>query len=318
MILPADDVAISLSLDILTKGGVVALPTETVYGLAGDASSAQAVATIYHLKGRPPSNPLIAHVSGIDMAGDLVEIDSLSAKLMERFWPGPLSLVLPLKRKANITEAASAGLPNLALRHPQGIFSRIVSAFGRPLVAPSANRSGRISPTHPQAVAQELGSQLPLILDGGICTIGLESTILKIEDETIIMLRAGGLTREAIENFTDQRVKFLKAHAPLMAPGMMASHYAPQAKVRLDVDHVMAGENLLAFGRNRAANYQKARRILNLSEQGDLTQAATRLFAYLRQLDDGTATVIAIEPVPEEGLGAAINDRLRRAAAPRP
>jgi len=236
--------------------------------------------------------------------------------LMEAFWPGPLTLVLPLKPKAKISPLATAGLSTLALRQPQGIFADVIAAFSRPIVAPSANKSGRISPTCAGAVAEELGEGVQLILDGGACSIGLESTILKVEADDIIMLRAGGLARDFIESHIMKIIKSPSSQPHIEAPGMLLSHYAPRAKVRLNVSEVKGGENLLAFGMKRAANADQASRILNLSEQGNLAEAAAHLFDYLRQLDE--ENVIAVEPIPDEGLGEAINDRLRRAAAPRP
>jgi len=316
MIIKATDAAIPLAVEMLRQGHVIALPTETVYGLAGDASRDDCVHAIYRIKARPAINPLIAHVSSLDMAQDYVEIDPLSQRLIQAFWPGPLTLILPRKANAPISSLASSGLPSLAVRQPCGIFARIVENFGRPLVAPSANRSGRISPTRAADVVSEFGNALPLIVDGGACTIGLESTIVKVVGNEIFMLRSGGLSRTHIENFLGQSIKYPATNPKIEAPGMLSSHYAPHAQLRLNVESVEAGENLLAFGQKRAANYQKAQRMLNLSACGDLNQAATHLFDYLRQLDD--SDVIAVEPIPHEGLGEAINDRLRRASAPRP
>jgi len=315
-----DEQAISQATHYLARGQVVALPTETVYGLAADARDDNAVQEIYRIKARPTSNPLIAHVASLDMAADYVEIDPLSHKLMAAFWPGPLTLVLPLKPGAAISHLASAGLPTLAVRQPQGVFARIIAEFGRPVVAPSANRSGRISPTSAQDVSRELGDKIPLIIDGGACAIGLESTIVKVVGGQVVMLRAGGLARCQIEQFLGQKVTDSLAHGKIEAPGMLSSHYAPRARVRLNVHDVEAGENLLAFGSRRAAHYQRARLMLNLSEDGDLAEAAHHLFDYLRQLDENCVEeeLIAVEPIPVEGLGEAINDRLRRASAPRP
>jgi len=321
MIRPAhDEQAIQQAVNSLTAGDVVALPTETVYGLAGDALNDGAVQEIYRIKGRPASNPLIAHVSGLDMAGDYVEIDTISQRLMEAFWPGPLTLVLPRKSGMPLSSLACSALPTLAVRQPQGIFCQILAEVGRPLVAPSANRSGRISPTSAQDVAQELGGQIPLILDGGACAIGLESTIIKVVGKDVVMLRAGGLARSCLEDFLCQPLHEPPTNGKREAPGMLSSHYAPRAKVRLNVREVEEGENLLAFGSHRAAHHQRARRMLNLSERGDSVEAARHLFDYLRQLDEECrqGEIIAVEPIPEEGLGEAINDRLRRASAPRP
>jgi len=316
MIIPANNDAITLAVSQLRQGNVVALPTETVYGLAGDAANTQAVEAIYRIKSRPPTNPLIAHVSSVNMAHEFVDIDPLSQSLLDHFWPGPLTLVLPLKMPTKISNSASRGLQTLAIRQPQGIFTQIIAAFGRPLVAPSANRSGRISPTNAQAVNAEIGHDVPLILDGGACPVGLESTIIKVQGEQVFLLRAGGTPRERIEQFLRKALLDPALDHPVEAPGMLSSHYAPNAQMRLNVQEVRQGENLLAFGPNRAANHNRAQKMLNLSECGDLTEAAYHLFDYLRQLDD--ATIIAVEPIPVAGLGEAINDRLRRASAARP
>jgi len=320
MILPASRETIPMAVEMLARGLVVALPTETVYGLAADAGNDDAVRAIYHIKKRPIANPLIVHVSNVDMARDFVDIDPLSQRLIDCFWPGPLTLVLPQKllpqkKSAPISPLANNGLPTLALRQPQGIFADIIEDFGRPLVAPSANRSGRISPTCASAVEAELGQNVPLILDGGACSVGVESTILKVENDDIFMLRAGGLAREDIERLLSKPIKYPAPNSKIEAPGMLSSHYAPQSKLRLNVHEVKQGENLLAFGPHRASHYQRSNRILNLSEQGDLIEAANHLFDYLRQLDEGVT--IAVEPIPFHGLGEAINDRLRRASAPR-
>jgi len=329
MILPAINDAIPLVLECLKKGSLVALPTETVYGLAGDACNDAAVDAIYATKGRPPHNPLIAHVSDMDMAGDYVVIDSLSQRLMAAFWPGPLTFVLPLRPQTSLapplSHLAYANLPTLGVRHPQGIFADIVAAFGRPLVAPSANRSGRISPTCAQAVADELGNKIPLILDGGACQVGVESTIIKIVGDDIILLRPGGIARAALEEVAQRAVISPPAKArletqlesQLESPGQMLSHYAPAATVRLNVTQLDGGEMLLAFGPHRASNHHMAKKIINLSVSGNLEEAAARLFDCLRTLDGGEGSRIAVEPIPHQGLGEAINDRLSRAAAPR-
>jgi len=319
MIIPAVSDAIPLVIEHLARGSIVALPTETVYGLAGDARNDAAVKAIYTAKGRPAANPLIAHVSNITMAGHYVAIDPLSRQLMESFWPGPLTLVLPLLPQCILSPLACAALPTLAIRCPRGIFADIVEHFGYPLVAPSANRSGRISPTNAQAVAQELGEKAPLILDGGNCSIGIESTILKIDGEKIIMLRPGGISRTAIELVMQRPVishndKTLSEN-DLEAPGQMPSHYAPDATVKLNVKQLDGGEMLLAFGPHRIRNHHKAQKIINLSMQGNLEEAAARLFDCLRALDLSANTTIAVEPIPSNGLGEAINDRLTRAAA---
>ncbi|KAA6204718.1 MAG: threonylcarbamoyl-AMP synthase [Candidatus Tokpelaia sp.] len=321
MIVPVNEKNIARAAALLAAGQIVALPTETVYGLAADAMNGQAVAAIFAAKGRPQFNPLIAHVSGADMADKYVEIDALSRKLMRHFWPGPVSFVLPLRAGSLIHPLVTAGLPTMAVRCPQGIFADIIARLGRPLAAPSANISGRISPTTASAVERALGSKIPLILDGGACAIGVESTILAIKGGEISLLRAGGLTREAIEEAAGQAVIKQNLGAAIAAPGMLPSHYAPEAVLRLKAWIIRPGEALLAFGANRAKNYEKAVAILNLSEKGDVREAALHLFAYLARLDkivSKTGGLIAVEPIPQSGLGEAVNDRLARAAAKRP
>jgi len=321
VILPAATDAMPCVLEHLTRGELVALPTETVYGLAGDACNHKAVAAIYATKERPTANPLIAHVNGIKMACNYVAVDSLSRRLMEAFWPGPLTFVLPLLSHHTLPSLAHANLPTLGVRHPQGIFADIVAAFGRPLVAPSANRSGRISPTCAQAVADELGDKIPLILDGGVCQVGVESTIVKIVDNDIVLLRPGGIPRAVIEMVAQRPVipppSQAKLDAQLESPGQMLSHYAPTATVKLNVTRLDGEEMLLAFGPHRASNHRMAKKIINLSASGSLEEAASRLFDCLRTLDGGEGSIIAVEPIPHEGIGEAINDRLSRAAAPR-
>lgn len=317
MIVPADPYHIAAAIEALRNGKLVALPTETVYGLACDATNGAAVADIFSAKGRPHFNPLIAHVSSVDMAARYVKIDPLSQILMEAFWPGPLTLVLPLIPDSPVHPLATAGLSTLAVRNPRGVFSDIIADFGRPVVAPSANRSGRVSPTNAAAVADELGGQVALIVDGGPATVGIESTIIKVSGEDIFLLRPGGLERAAIEMVAKRGLKQIDQRAAIEAPGMLKSHYAPEAPVRLNVDKVEAGEALLAFGSKRAHGYGEAAVILNLSPTGDMREAARNLFNYLKQLDRSDIVRIAVEPIPCQGLGEAINDRLLRAAAPR-
>jgi len=321
MIVPVNEKNIARAAALLATGQLVALPTETVYGLAADAMNGQAVAAIFAVKGRPQFNPLIAHVSSADMADKYVEIDALSRKLMRHFWPGPVSFVLPLRAGSFIHPLVTAGLPTMAVRCPQGVFADIIARVGRPLAAPSANISGRISPTKAQAVERALGNKIPLILDGGACAIGVESTILAIKEGEISLLRAGGLTREEIEAAVGQAIIKQNSGAAIAAPGMLPSHYAPEAMLRLKARVIKPGEALLAFGANRAKGYEKAVAMLNLSEKGDVREAALHLFAYLAQLDkivSKTGGIIAVEPIPQAGLGEAINDRLARAAAKRP
>ena len=308
--------AMERALALLGAGEVVAIPTETVYGLAGDATSGDAVARIFEAKGRPHFNPLIAHVSGIVMATGIADFDQLSEKLAQAFWPGPLTLVLPLSREARIHPLVTAGLDTIALRMPQGFGAELIARFGRPLAAPSANSSGRITATSAEAVEADLGRRIPLIVDGGQTPVGLESTIVKVEDGRVRLLRPGGIAAEVIEAIAGRPV-LRGAAAGIEAPGMLASHYAPGAAVRTGATSVHPGEALLAFGSRRVAGAERAVAVLNLSPTGDLREAAANLFSHMQALDRSGAATIAVEPVPEAGLGEAINDRLRRAAAPR-
>jgi L-threonylcarbamoyladenylate synthase len=295
--------------DILRRGGLVAIPTETVYGLAADAANADAVARLYQAKGRPRFNPLIAHVTGPKMAKTVAEWPELARKLAGTFWPGPLTLVLPKKPGAAIADIASAGLDTIALRAPAHPAARtLLSVYGSPLVAPSANPSGSVSPTTALHVAAGLGSRVDLILDGGACPVGVESTVLAIDGDRAVLLRPGGLERAQIEAITGPLATPDETAAPA-SPGMLKSHYAPGAPIRLDATDAQAGELLLGFGDIGGH--------LNLSPAGDLAEAATRLFAALRELDARGPKRIAVAPIPDHGLGEAINDRLRRAAAPR-
>ncbi|WP_019223441.1 L-threonylcarbamoyladenylate synthase [Bartonella rattaustraliani] len=316
-VLPFNSASMREAIALLGQGKLVALPTETVYGLAGDATNGRAVSSIFSTKRRPQFNPLIAHVSSIMMAEGYVEIDSLSRKLMEVFWPGPLTVVLPLKAQHNIHPLTTSGLDTLAVRFPDSHFAEVVQCFGRPLAAPSANRSGRLSPTSAEAVLASLGGSVPLILDGGPCKIGLESTIIKVCDKDIYLLRPGGIAVEEIEKVAGQPLKRRDQRAAIEAPGMLKSHYAPNAALRLNVEKVERGEALLAFGPKRIMGIENAVSVLNLSENGLLEEAASHLFQYMRQLDSLNVRSIAVESIPQYGLGAAINDRLIRAAAPK-
>ena len=317
IILASSKDAVSKAVSYLDKGELVALPTETVYGLAADATNGKAVANIFKTKGRPQFNPLIAHVSGMDMAGDIVEIDEISKKLMDAFWPGPLTFVLPLKNKTSIDPLTSAGLKTLAVRNPVGIFATIVKELGRPVAAPSANISGRLSSTSAKDVADMFGEKVPLIIDGGPTRVGVESTIIKVVGDHIYLLRPGGLAPEKIEKQTGLKLERVDQRAAIEAPGMLKSHYAPNAFVRLDAKDVKNGEALLAFGKQQTINAGSAVATLNLSERGNLEEAAANLFHYLKELDRKDVKCIAVEPIPFIGLGEAINDRLQRAAAPR-
>lgn len=314
---PLNSASIKEAIALLEQGRLVALPTETVYGLAGDATNGRAISSIFSTKNRPQINPLIVHVSGIEMAERYVKIDFLSRQLIEKFWPGPLTLVLPLKEKHNIHPLTTAGLNTLAVRFPDSRFAEVVQYFGRPLAAPSANQSGRLSPTSAESVFASLGESVPLILDGGPAKIGLESTIVKICGESIYLLRPGGLAADKIEEVVGRPLQRIDQRAAIEAPGMLKSHYAPNAAIRLNVEKVENGEALLAFGPKRVMGAENAVFILNLSEEGKLDEAASHLFQYMKELDLFKVRCIAVEPIPSYGLGEAINDRLIRAAAPR-
>ena len=316
-ILPPSEENISKAVHYLDQGELVVLPTETVYGLAADATNGAAVANIFATKGRPQFNPLIAHVSDAKMAERIVQIDKLSEHLIEKFWPGPLTLVLPLRDGHNIHPLTTAGLNTLAVRNPIGVFSEIIRRLDRPVAAPSANISGRLSGTHAEDVADMLGDKVPLILDGGATPIGVESTIIKIADEKAFLLRPGGTPAEEIEDSLGLKLARVDQRAAIEAPGMLKSHYAPNAFVRLNVDEVQDGEALLSFGKQNTRHKERAVKTLNLSQSGSLKEAAANLFHYLKQLDGGHVKCIAVEPIPFSGLGEAINDRLQRAAAPR-
>jgi L-threonylcarbamoyladenylate synthase len=315
VILTADE-ALEKAAKLILAGNPVAVPTETVYGLAADATNGDAVARIYEVKGRPRFNPLIVHVGDMEMAERIGEFDPLSRRLAEKFWPGPLTLVLPLKKGAKIHPLVRAGLDTIALRMPAGFMARLIVRAGRPLAAPSANSSGRVSGTSAAAVNADLGARIALIVDGGPTPVGVESTIVKAEGDHLRLLRPGGLAAEEIEAVAGVRIERGKA-AGIEAPGMMSSHYAPGAKVRLNATEIAAGEALLAFGPNRAKGAEGAVAVRNLSPKGDLREAAANLFSMLGELDAAGASVIAVERIPSGGLGEAINDRLRRAAAPR-
>jgi L-threonylcarbamoyladenylate synthase len=316
-ILSISDQTLDRAAALLRAGGIVAVPTETVYGLAADATNGKAVAAIYEVKGRPSFNPLIVHVSGIDMADKLAEFDPVSRLLADAFWPGPLTLVLPLKPHSSISSLVTTGLDTVGLRCPKGPAQELIARLGAPLAAPSANSSGRISATSAQAVAADLGARIPLILDGGASPVGVESTIVKVEGGQVRLLRPGGIAAEAIEEVIGLPLERTDQRAAIEAPGMLASHYAPNAKVRLDAVRLLPGEALLAFGPRRGCGVENAVKTLNLSPSGDLAEAASNLFAYLADLDESGARCIAVEPIPERGLGEAIIDRLKRAAAPR-
>ncbi|MGD9477260.1 L-threonylcarbamoyladenylate synthase [Shinella sp. G-2] len=309
--------ALTRACEALDRGVPVAIPTETVYGLAADATNPQAIARIYEMKGRPRFNPLICHMADLAMAERHAIFDPLSRTIAEAFWPGPLTLVLPIRPESAIHPLARAGLDTVGIRVPTGIASDLLSAFGRPLAAPSANTSGRISPTTARHVAEDFGAKLELVLDGGPATVGLESTIVKVEGETIRLLRPGGLDAAEIERITGRPVIRKEAGAAIEAPGMLASHYAPDAPVRLGASDVRPGEVLIRFGGKALPGEAEAALVLDLSPAGDLAEAATNLFGYMKQADATGASSIAFSQIPMTGLGEAINDRLQRAAAPR-
>jgi len=311
----AQDDALETACRLLAEGEPVALPTETVYGLAADATNGEAVARIFEAKGRPRFNPLIAHVADLAMAERIAIFSPLARRLAEAFWPGPLTLVLTHREGSGVHPLVTAGLATIALRCPRGFAGEVIKRFGRPLAAPSANVSGRITCTTAEAVNAALGDRIRLIVDGGPAPVGVESTIVKVAEDGLFLLRPGGLAAEEIEKVAGAPLK--RGEKSVQAPGMLASHYAPRAKMRLNVTEVEPGEALLAFGSRRAKGGEKAARMLNLSPSGDLREAASNLFSYLSALDAAGGATIAAEPIPGEGLGEAINDRLARAAAPR-
>ncbi|WP_053999114.1 L-threonylcarbamoyladenylate synthase [Ahrensia marina] len=316
-IVAVSDDALTQALVILGNGGLVAVPTETVYGLAADATNGEAVAGIFSAKGRPQFNPLICHVSSLEMAQEFAVFDEASLALTNAFWPGPLTLVLPLKDNTKIHPLVTAGLDTIGLRFPKGLTAELIAQYGKPLAAPSANASGKISPTTALAVQQSLGNKVDLILDDGPCAVGLESTIVKVAGDTATILRPGGITLSDLEKMSHLNLLEAEANASIQAPGMMTSHYAPNALMRLDAEKVVEGEALLAFGSSRITGADQAVKILNLSPTGDLIEAASNLFSMMSELDNSNVARIAVEPVPMSDIGIAINDRLKRAAAPR-
>ena len=295
----------------MRAGRLVAFPTETVYGLGGDATNERAVAEIFAAKGRPRFNPLIVHVPGLAEAEALAVFDDRARNVVARFWPGPLTVVLQRRGDCGLSLLASAGLDTVAIRAPaHEVAQALLRETGRPLAAPSANRSGRVSPTEAAHVFEELGERVSLILDGGRTQVGLESTVLDISSETPALLRPGGVTLEQLTELLGP--VDVSANDSPKSPGMLASHYAPLLPLRLEVVRASPGEALLAFGPKAPSGFAEA---LWLSRAGDLSEAAANLFAMLRRLDRPPFTGIAVMPIPEHDLGRAINDRLRRAAA---
>ena len=318
-ILAASEAATALAARCLKQGGLVAFPTETVYGLGADAANATAIARLYQAKGRPAFNPLIATVSDLKAARRIGRFDARAIALTKAFWPGPLTLVVPKAADCPVAELATAGLDTVAIRVPAHPVARaILRAFGTAVVAPSANLSGHVSPTTADHVRSDLEGRIDLIIDGGPVEVGVESTIVGCF-EAPMLLRPGGVPREAIERVLGRRLLRPPADAESdsgqpLAPGMLASHYAPRTPVRLNAVSVAAGEALLAFGDDVVAGVEATTVTMNLSAQGDLNEAAANLFSYLRALDSKRAYTIAVMPIPHRGLGEAINDRLRRAA----
>jgi len=328
---PASVGAVKDARSVLAAGGLVAFPTETVYGLGADATNDKAVAKLYAVKERPAFNPLIAHVADLAAATRLAVFDDAALHLARAFWPGPLTLVLPKTAHCPVGLLATAGLDTIAVRVPSHPVAReILAAFAKPVVAPSANRSGKLSPTTAQHVLHDLRDRIDLIVNDGPAPLGIESTIVACLDGPAL-LRPGAIDRDAIEKVLGFEIaapartgrrRTGKARpgpargAPL-APGMLASHYAPQTPVRINAKEVAPGEALLAFGAGLPPGAEAAAATLNLSARGDLVEAAANLFSHLRSLDTEAATAIAVVPIPDRGLGEAINDRLRHAAAPR-
>jgi L-threonylcarbamoyladenylate synthase len=305
--------------DILRAGGLVAFPTETVYGLGADATDARAVAGIYAAKKRPRFNPLIAHLGSVDAALAQGRFDEAAQALARAFWPGPLTLVVPASAGCAVCDLARAGLDSVALRVPAHALAHdLIARVGRPLAAPSANRSGRVSPTSAAHVLTDLDGRIDAVIDGGPTDVGLESTIVACLGDAPQLLRPGGVPRERIEDVLGRPLTVDDAaDAAPRAPGMLASHYAPRARVRLDAAEIAEGEAALLFGAEPVPGEERAKAVLNLSESGDLVEAAANLFAHLRALDATGADTIAVAVIPFHALGEAINDRLRRAAAER-
>jgi len=312
--LKANRDAIEAGARCLAAGGLVAFPTETVYGLGADARNGEAIARLYAAKGRPSFNPLIAHAADIANARRVGVFTAAAEKLAAAFWPGPLTLVLAKQPDCNVADLALAGLDSVAVRVPQHPVARaLLKAFGGPVVAPSANRSGHVSPTSASHVLADLRGRIDLIIDAGPCTVGVESTIVSCMERPTL-LRPGGIPRDAIEKVLGSVLAIAPASDDVpLAPGMLISHYAPKAALRLDVDTAGPGEALLAFGPPPAFSGT----MLNLSPRGDLIEAASNLFSHLRALDASGAKRIAVMKIPHDGLGEAVNDRLKRAAAPR-
>lgn len=312
----SDPNSLPLAIEYLKRDELVAIPTETVYGLAGVSTSPASIARIYATKNRPQSNPLISHVSGIEMAARYAVFDPVSEQLANAFWPGPLTLILPL-RDGGIHRSSTNGKEWVAIRAPMGFAHDLISELGLPLAAPSANSSGKISPTTAQHVADDLGERVPLIIDGGQTRVGVESTVIRVGPAGIAILRPGSLTAEEIAKCTDVPLTTALASEAALSPGNLLSHYAPRAKMRLNAGHIAPGEAVITFGNARPNGIDQAFAVFNLSVNGDLTEAAHQLFDLMHKADATGAPRIAVTPIPAHGIGLAINDRLNRAAAPR-
>lgn len=321
-----DPQALAEAAALLSGGDVIALPTETVYGLAGVSTMAPAIARIYAVKRRPAHNPLISHVSDIAMAQRYAHMDAVSLALAQAFWPGPLTLILPLRDgKGGIDRTSTAGGDSVALRAPRGFAHELIARLDLPVAMPSANRSGRISPTAARHVLADLGPDLPLVIDGGDTEIGVESTVLRTAPHGIEILRAGVITADQIAAAAGLEPEAVIAPYPhagqegaaLPSPGMLASHYAPRALMRLNAADLHPGEALITFAGQALPGQAQAAAVFDLSPAGDLAEAARNLFAMLHRADATGAACIAVAPIPAHGIGAAIMDRLTRAAAPR-
>lgn len=313
---PASAAAISRAGELIRAGQLVAFPTETVYGLGADASNGEAVARIFAAKARPRFNPLIVHVASLEACERLAHVDTRARALARHFWPGPLTLVLPRRAASGLCDLVSAGLDTVAIRVPaHPVAQALLAAAQRPIAAPSANRSGHVSPTLARHVEADLGERVAMILDAGATTLGLESTVVTLTQTGVVMLRPGSITPDDLEAATGEPVtRALDGGDTPLSPGQLASHYAPRARVVLDAAPPEPGAALLAFGPMVPAHDAA---MINLSPQGDLIEAAANLFAALRALDATGAATIAVMPIPTQGLGEAINDRLQRAAAAR-
>jgi L-threonylcarbamoyladenylate synthase len=309
--MPAEN-DIAAAADALKRGELVAFPTETVYGLGGDATNDTAVARVYAAKGRPAFNPLIVHVADSQAAFGLGSFPEIARNLAKAFWPGPLTIVVPRAPGCPVSLLASAGLPSIAVRVPNHALAlELLRQFGRPLVGPSANPSGRVSPTVAEHVRRHLGAKVAAILDGGRCKVGVESTVVSFLESTPKLLRHGGISRSEIEQITGSALAAQAHEERPHAPGQLVSHYAPRAEVRLNVETPRNGETYLGFGPLHAHGPY------SLSPSGDLVEAAASLFRLLHDIDATGVKSIAVAPIPHHGLGEAINDRLMRAAAPR-